>query len=228
LRLQIKKEKDLKYNQSLIGNIYDAIITTDLEFNIIKWNSYAEKLFLYKENEVIGKNLFSTLKIKDENNQLQEIINQFNQNKKWVGELINHDKNGREIFVEVSASILTDENNQTIGNVSVILDITDNKFNESTLEQHSKSLEIELQRKLEDLTIINERLLLISKATNDAIWDWKIGTDRIWGNESYLNLLDQKDSDFINYNYFISKIHEDDRQLLNSNFNKYHNLYLIL
>ncbi len=218
--LQLKKEKDLKYNQALVSNIYDAIISCDINFNIKKWNLLAEKIFLYKESEVLGKNLFSTLNIKDENNQLDEIVAEFQKNKKWKGELINHDKNGREIFVEVSASILTDENNQTIGNVSVIRDITDNKFNESTLEQHSKSLEIELQRKLEDLTIINERLLLISKATNDAIWDWKIGTDRIWGNESYLNLLDQKDSDFINYNYFISKIHEDDRQLLNSNFNK--------
>ena len=49
---------------------------------ITKWNYYAEKIFLYKESEVLGKNLFSTLRIKDENNQLDLIISEFKKNKK--------------------------------------------------------------------------------------------------------------------------------------------------
>ncbi len=218
--LQLKKEKDLKYNQSLVSNIYDAIISTDLEFNITKWNFYAERIFLYKDSEVIGKNLFTILNIVDENNQLENIIRDFHKNKKWVGDLINHDKNGRKIFVHVSASVLKDENQQTIGTVSVIRDISENRSLHSSLQQYSNLLEKDLQIKLQELTYINERLSLISKATNDAIWDWETGTDRIWGNELYLNMLDKKEGNFVSYNYFISKIHEDDRIQLRQGFEK--------
>ncbi len=218
--LQIKKEKDLNYNRALITNIYDAIITTDIHFNIIKWNIYAEKIFLYSESEVIGKNLFSVLNIMDENNRLSNIISEFHDTKKWVGELINHDKNGKKIFVQVSASVLKDENNQPIGTVSVIRDITNIKLNNDILQRQSNLLKNDLQVKLRELTFINERLFLISKSTNDAIWDWEIGTDRIWGNELYLNLLDKREGDFVSYDYFVSKIHEEDRMILRQSFDK--------
>lgn len=218
--IQVRKEKDLKYNQAVFNNIYDAIITTDLNYNIVKWNDYAQKIFLYKEEEVIGKSLFAVLKIKDEDNQLERIVEEFKKNNKWIGELINHDKNDKQLHVEVSASILSDENQRPIGTVSVIRDVTENRKIKNNLQQRSHQLEFDLQEKFNELTHTNERLSYILNATNDAIWDWEIGTEMIWGNRQYLQLLDLSVGEFVSYSSFISKIHQDDRAELSSSFDK--------
>jgi PAS domain-containing protein len=55
--LQQKSQRLLKYNAlSLIGNISDAIITTDKEYRITNWNVHAQEMYGYTEDEVCGQN----------------------------------------------------------------------------------------------------------------------------------------------------------------------------
>jgi len=52
-----KLEEKLRYHASLIENIYEAVISLDMNFNILSWNNAAERIYGWKANEVIGKNL---------------------------------------------------------------------------------------------------------------------------------------------------------------------------
>ena len=50
-------EKKIQSQARLIENVSEAIISTDLEFNIKTWNRAAEVVYGWKAEETIGKNL---------------------------------------------------------------------------------------------------------------------------------------------------------------------------
>jgi PAS domain S-box-containing protein len=60
-----------------------------------------------------------------------------------------------------------DDNGEVIGSVGSLSDITQRKHNE------------------EALRISVERFQILSRATNDAVWDWNFLTDEVWWNESF-------------------------------------------
>lgn len=85
------------------------------------------------------------------------------------------------------------------------------------ISERKRNLEL-LQASEQALTVSNERFLLVSKATNDAVWDWNLDTDMIWGNESYCKLLGVNNSDGLQFQNFIDRLHPDDREKVIENF----------
>src|SRR5690606_15727308 len=58
---RIKADEFLRYQAYLLSNVSDAIISTDINFNIKTWNSAAEKLYGWQADEVIGKSMEQVL-----------------------------------------------------------------------------------------------------------------------------------------------------------------------
>ena len=70
-----------------------------------------------------------------------------------------------------------------------------------------------LKKAEEDIRRSNERFELIGKAANDALWEWNLETNEIWGNEAHqqlygLTLADPVPDDEI----WKKNLHENDRQ----------------
>ena len=324
---QTKNENLLKFNSALISNLYDPVITTDIDYLISSWNKNAERLFGYTEQEVMGKRLKDILQSKSENYSLDEIRNIITEKLRWNGDIIYKTKDNRTIYANVSTSLVFDESNNKNGTVSIIRDITDKKIAENKLQQLTENQESEIEKKVaelktvferttdafvsfdndlnyvfvnekaaalhnssvsemtgknimfytpqksspefyealltvlkerkeihnelkyaltgqwfenwiypdesgvsvfyreitsrkeEEATIIstnkkleelNNRFELILKGTNDAIWDWDIQTNEIWGNDKYFELLKNKPSEKSNFDYFLERMHPDD------------------
>ena len=55
-----------------------------------------------------------------------------------------------------------------------------------------------------------ERLSLIVSATNDAIWDWDMIKNEVWGNENYFKLIGPSEPGISNFDRFVAKIHPED------------------
>jgi PAS domain S-box-containing protein len=68
------------------------------------------------------------------------------------------------------AFIKYDEKGRPVKLIGAMLDITERKKTE------------------EKINIANERFELIGKATNDALWEWNLETNEIWGNEAHQKL----------------------------------------
>ncbi len=334
-----KKEKELKYNTALLSNLYDPVITTDLNYHITSWNENAEKLFGYTEKEVIGKRLKEVLRSKSSSFSIDELRDIIAVNKRWNGDLTYLSKENNLIYANVSTSLVFDENDENIGTVSIIRDITKTKLAESKLQLLSENLEAEINKKIKELSIVferttdafiafdtnlnytfvnekaailhqqsinemigknildntphisspefyealkyclntkkemhieleyalkekwfenwiypdengvsvfyrditsrkktekelkngkvileqlNYRFELILKGTNDAIWDWNLETNEIWGNDKYNELLKNKPIDQSNYEYFIERMHPDD---LTTGFEKMNTIF---
>ncbi len=68
------------------------------------------------------------------------------------------------------------------------------------------------------LAISNERFNLVAKATNDAIWDWDMETNDMWGNEIFRSIFAIDKGIQLAYNDFLNRLHPDDAPRLLENF----------
>jgi PAS domain S-box-containing protein len=80
--------------------------------------------------------------------------------------------------------------------------------------------EKKVQMKLEENL---ERLNLIVDATNDAIWDWEMKSNVIWGNEKYYELLGNIKEGEDNFTTFANRIFPEDQEGVSSSFQKFIN-----
>src|SRR5262245_2170769 len=75
------------------------------------------------------------------------------------------------------------------------------------------------KRAEEALRASEERFRTLAKATNDAVWDWDLGTNKVWWNEGILTLfgyrLDHSESD---PGWWIERVHSEDRAAVEAFF----------
>jgi PAS domain S-box-containing protein len=332
---QQKSERLLKYNASLISIISDAIVTTDKDNKITNWNKYAQQIYGYSEEEVLGKELVNLLQMEATEGTVEDINKSLTNTGQWRGELIHYDKKGNALNVDVAASAIIDAEGNSLGTVSVLRNVTERHKTENRLKQLTSNLEEEVRIKVaelngvferitdafialdndwnytyanskaaamdglkpsdligkniwevfphvkdeplyealhrakdtreslrlelyysktgqwfedliypsengmsvyyhditkrkkaeqqlldseQELKISNERFLLVAKATRDAVWDWDMEKDVIWGNESFLKIFDTAPDEKINYDEFTARLHPEDREMIRLNF----------
>jgi PAS domain S-box-containing protein len=151
-----KTNKQLLYNTTLLGNISDAIVTTDANYTITNWNKYAEALYGYKEEEVVGKNVkdFITLSEKDKETFFSIAM----ERKIWKGEMLHYHKNGEPIHVSVSTSAIKNSKNEFVGAIGVIHNITDKANMQEELKLLTEKLQIEVNQKSNELNSFFDRI----------------------------------------------------------------------
>ena len=83
------------------------------------------------------------------------------------------------------------------------------------------AIAIEQGRAEQALRESEERFRTLAKATNDAVWDWNLDTDKVWWNEGVLTLfgygLEQNEAD---PGWWLEKVHPDDRDAVERFFHE--------
>lgn len=94
----------------------------------------------------------------------------------------------------------------------------------SLFERISSQLRIIIENKNAELKIrlSNERYLLVTKATNDAIWDWDVSTNTLYWGEGIYTLFGFKPGYVDNSNHFWENcIHPEDRHRVVNGLDKF-------
>ncbi|KKK43131.1 MAG: Signal transduction histidine kinase [Candidatus Lokiarchaeum sp. GC14_75] len=133
-------EEEIIKQAQIVENISEAIISTDLDFNIISWNNAAEKIYGWKAEEVIGKNIMETIAVEYPYDEQESVLKQFSEEGYWKGEVIQPHKNGTPINVLTSVSIIKNITGAPIGAVAVNRDITARTKSEEALKENEKRL----------------------------------------------------------------------------------------
>lgn len=168
-------ERQLKFNASVIRSISDPVITADLDNKISNWNSYAQALYGYSEQEVLGRNADEILQAEGNIAAIAELRNEASEKDFWTGELVHRHKDGTRLYTDVTASVILDELGNKTGTVMVIRNTTERKLAEQELQRLTNTLEEEVKRKAAELNHIFERI-------TDAF----IALDNNW-NYTYIN-----------------------------------------
>ncbi|MBC7935944.1 MAG: PAS domain S-box protein [Rhizobacter sp.] len=109
-------------------------------------------------------------------------------------------KDGELIYVEVFGSVTQYQGRPAI--IGTLIDVTDRYFATRAIEESKMALQKS-----------NERFELVSKATNDSIWDWDLQEKSIWGNEAFRSLFEtENDNTELGMEDFANRIHPDDRK----------------
>lgn len=166
-----------KFFSDIILNSIDAIIGVNNDFKIFLWNKGAENLFGYSREEIAGKD-FSAIMPEHilQNGEREFLIKEVSEK----GFLANYEteritKNGNIINVNVTRFAIYNEQNEMIGSVGILRDMT-----------QIKKLQKELREK-ENLALIGEVVSSIAHSLSNPL-------NIISGNADYL-LLSKKDGE---------------------------------
>ncbi|BAZ40767.1 multi-sensor hybrid histidine kinase [Calothrix sp. NIES-4101] len=118
------------YEQAALLNIAtDAICVRDLENSVLFWNQGAENLYGFSADEILGKNANELLH--KDSNLLEMAIQTTIASGYWQGEFTNLRKDGKEVIVASSWTLMRDET----GNPKSILTVNTNITEKKQLEQ---------------------------------------------------------------------------------------------
>ncbi len=122
------RESEKRYRE-LVENVGSIILKWDLDGHILFINSYGEKFFGLKREDIIGSNVIETL-VPDSNlsnddlkSQIAEIQANPDNYEKWIGQNIT--KEGRQVKISWTNHSIKDENGMITGILSVGNDISD-------------------------------------------------------------------------------------------------------
>ena len=132
-------EKAGEYLETLIEDSLDAIISTDKEGMVVLFNKGAEVLLGYRREEVFGQRV--TLLYESEE-RAKEVMRRMREEGGAVSafETILRAKDGSQIPVLISASILYDEEGEEVGTVGFNKDLRERKRSEEELRERHEEL----------------------------------------------------------------------------------------
>ncbi len=155
--------------QKVIESSRDGIFLVDPETKtIVESNSAFEEMIGYDRAELRGMPIYNFID-HDPASIDRNVERTITDGHHVIGERLYRKKDGEKIEIEATASVVTDNGRPII--CSIVREVS--KRNQA----------------FRDLARSEERFRLVSIATNDAVWDWDLETDRIWWSDGVRTLF---------------------------------------
>lgn len=117
--------EQLLFNAQVIDSLSDAVVVMDRDVRIISWNKGAERLYGWKEKEVLGKNLSDIAPYTYIIGSDEEAVQQIAKTGLWRGQVTQKSKKGKHLVINVSATAVNDSKGQMVGFVTINRDVTE-------------------------------------------------------------------------------------------------------
>lgn len=140
---QKRAQADLARQNAVLEQVYDAIIRTDLNGRITRWNQGATQVFGYHPEEAVGQPLTTLFFEADRGAVKSQILGPLLNQGELELELRNRCSSGDECYIRLCATLLRDENGTPYGTLCVAINITAQKHAEQGLrasEERYRSL----------------------------------------------------------------------------------------
>ncbi|MEO6405644.1 MAG: PAS domain S-box protein [Ferruginibacter sp.] len=198
------QEAEAKFRNLVEKSLVGVYIIQDGKFVYV--NPMFAQLFGYKMDDILDKDVNIIVYEKDKElveTTMQDRFSGLNKSSHY--EFKGLHAAGYIVEVEVYGTLTQYKGNKAI--IGTLINITERK----------KALQL-LGDTAKKLAISNERFNLIAKATNDAIWDWDMETNNMWGNEIFRNIFSLHKGTKLAYGDFLERLHPDDAPILLENF----------
>jgi PAS domain S-box-containing protein len=126
-------ESQVIFQASLLDQVRNAVIATDLEGRIIYWNHFSEELYLWKADEVLGKSIAQTIVPEGLLSLIKGVIEDIMRYGYRETELIVQRKDGSLFPASYVFNLLKDQLGRSMGFVGVSIDLTERKKVEQDL-----------------------------------------------------------------------------------------------
>jgi len=130
-----RAEDALQRQAQLIGEVHDALLTTDLEGSVTFWNAGATRVFGYSAEEALGKPM-SFLYPEDQHAFLAQEIVAPVQEKGWhETEARVRSKAGRKFPIHLSLALLKSAEGDVVGMIASAIDLTERERAENAIRE---------------------------------------------------------------------------------------------
>ncbi|MCH7407132.1 PAS domain S-box protein [Belliella aquatica] len=155
-------EKAYREKNQILESIGDAFFAVDEEWIITYWNKQAETVMGKNKETVIGKNIWKVYPDAIDSDFYKQYHKAM-----FSGEIINFEEHYTALDMWIEVTVYPSGNGLSI------------YFKDITL------------RKKADIRLVqaNDRFELVTKATNDAIWDWDIKNDNFYRSNNIYKIL---------------------------------------
>jgi len=133
-------EERVRFQASLLDQVRNAVIATDLQGKIIYWNRFAEDLYRWKRSEVLGRSILDVTVPPLRHAERTVIMTTIIQRGHWSGEFEMCRRDGNRFIAELHDVLLADERGAAIGVVGISVDITARKRVEKRLRASQEQL----------------------------------------------------------------------------------------
>ncbi len=131
-------EAQVRFQASLLEQVRNAVIATDIDGRIAYWNKFAEVVFLKEGAKVLGRRFDEVLKISPSEDQGKATGWGKVGDDYYEGEMVTERGDGTTFPAFMTSSKITDQQGGELGFVRVVLDLTERKKVEAQLVQASK------------------------------------------------------------------------------------------
>jgi PAS domain S-box-containing protein len=145
-------DEHLQFQATILQNVSESVIVTDLQGNIIYWNKGATALFGYSAQDMLG-NTPAILYPEMEQHQFHADLEHIRAGKDYMDEWKGQRKDGTAIWVDIKTTLLRTSEGAPIGFIGVAKDITERKRLEEQLRQSRDQLQIILQHVADGITV---------------------------------------------------------------------------
>lgn len=195
------RNEHVRLLNSAVENMSDILLITEASpldgpdsLRIRYVNDAFERISGYSASEVIGRCPRFLQGPRTERRELGRIRSALERHEKVRTELINYTRDGREYWVEIDIFPLVDGVGNLTHFVALQRDITERRDTEARIRRNE------------------ERLRLLTQATELVIWDWDILTGRIWWNENLITIFGfDPISDSFGMDVWRAHVHPQDR-----------------
>ncbi len=196
---QVLAERQLRQSEERLRLVFDgardyAILTLDMERHVTSWSAGAEAAFGYAAMDVIGRS--GDILFTPEDRQAgQPIIESEIARREGMAPDVrwHRRRDGGGVFLNGAMRPLHDGAGRQIGYLKIARDETERRRADDALRE------------------VEERYRLAARATNDAIWDWRMADDHVVWNAALQTLFGHAER-ATDAKWWIEHIHPDDRQ----------------
>jgi PAS domain S-box-containing protein len=175
--IQRKQAEDhLAYQAHLLDTVHDAIFAMDENLVLTSWNKGAERLYGWKEGEVLGRRAVEITRTDFSEEELLEFGRRLAEAGYISYELTQHHRDGHPIYIEGNSMALRSEEGDITGYLTVNRDITDRKEAERALsesEQRFRQLSENIQEVFWMTNGDGDEILYVSPAY-EKVWGRKL------------------------------------------------------
>jgi len=145
-------EDEFFYQKNVLEAIEQSVIITRPDGQIIYWNTFAEKLYGWKSEEVIGKSILDITPSEISKDQAIDIMETLNTGKSWSGEFNVQHRDGTIFTVSVIDTPIFDDNKELVAIIGISMDITGRK----QVEEKSLSAKRDAEENEEKYRLLHE------------------------------------------------------------------------
>jgi PAS domain S-box-containing protein len=150
------KEDQLRYQATILENVSDIIVITELDGAIKTCNSIAEDFYGVKENEVTGKNVKEVVSLDYGNITRDEALSELFSKGIWKGEVAYINNKGQKKYLLNTISLVKNAKGENVGVLTLGRDVTERKVAEQQLEQSELFYRNLIANSLDGILIVND------------------------------------------------------------------------